>query len=180
MSTSNTPSHKYNTRSKNKFNNNDSNNDSIDNNDNNNENKIIKSNKKVNKKLVKKNESTDTSDSEWVESEYNTEDDEYEEIDEKFDELEYAKFLNSLFPSKYMKKKIKTLKSEINDKELEDVSEDSQNSVVIKKQKHKKNNNETDSETDSENESDSENENYKRPKFNIILSINDNEEYNEE
>ena len=172
MSTNYIPNHKYNTRSK-KY---------INNDDNNHDNKKLnnKSNKKNRINKINKIQSSDTSDSDWIESENDSNyyDDECNRIVEKEEELEYAEFLNSLFPSKYMKNKIKGLKSEFN--ELADNFQDKHKNFEYIKNKKDSDNSYSDSDSDNSDNSDSEVKNYKRPKFNIVLSINDNEEYNEE
>jgi len=80
--------------------------------------------------------SDDEDDSEYIPSEEqddDEDDDDFDEEDEDFDELEYKKFLQKIFPSKYMKDKIKNSKKGKNNKKEE--SEDEEEEPVKKSKK---------------------------------------------
>lgn len=132
--------------------------------------------------------SDDEDDSEYIPSE-EQDDDDVDEDEEDFDELEYKKFLQKIFPSKYMKEKIKNSKK---DKKEEDESEEEEEPVKKSKKvsnkvsdktktsKKKKIVEEDDEEEEWVDDDGEEDDNGKTNKINMVFTIGLDDDYDED
>ena len=135
----------------------------------------MKSNKKQDDKKKKLNDSSD-SDEDDFDSEYETASETASESNE-MDQQEYRKLISKIFPSKYMNKKVKS-----GEKLKKIVEKEKDKKILSKKNKKIVEEEESEEEEDESEEEDDtkKSKKYKNSKFNIIFTIGNKDEEDDE